>query len=105
MLLVLRLLAILVGGYTAYRVLDGTVTNPVLKVPELAVGAALILSALLPRGVAPGALSAASAYALGVFSLILSGYLVPGKPVEPLLIAAMAVNLTTMLLLLPRQHH
>ena len=105
MLLVLRLLALTVGGYTAYRVLNGAVSNPVLKVPELAAGALLVLAALMPRGAAPGALTAASAYALGVFSLVLSGYLVPGRPVDPLLIGMMAANLTTVLLLLPRGGH
>ena len=73
MLLVLRLLALTVGIATAYRVLDGTMNNAIFKVPELAVGAVLILSALLPKGAAPGALSAASAYALGVFSIVLAG--------------------------------
>ena len=105
MLWVLRLLSLIVGAATAWRVLDGTVAAGIYKVPELAVGAALIISALLPRGVAPGAMTAASAYALGVFSIVLSGFLVPGRPVDPLLIAAMAVNLTTILLLIPRDGH
>jgi hypothetical protein len=105
MLLVLRLFALTVGISTAWRVLDGTMITGIFKVPELAVGAALVLSALMPRAVAPGALTAASAYALGVFSILLSSYLVPGKPVDPMLIAAMAINLTTILLLLPRGSH
>jgi len=102
MLLVLRLLALTVGIATGYRVLDGTMHDPIFKVPELAVAAALIGSSLLPRGAAPNALTAASAYALGVFSILLAGYLVPGRPVDPMLMAAMAINLCTILLLLPR---
>jgi peptidoglycan/LPS O-acetylase OafA/YrhL len=105
MLLVLRLLALTVGIATGYRVLNGSMNNPVFKVPELAVGGALILAALLPKSAAPSALTAASAYALGVFSIVLSGYLVPGRPVDPLLMAAMAINLATILLLLPRGGH
>ena len=105
MLQILRLLSILVGGATAWRVLDGTMTAPLFKVPDLVVGAALVIAALLPRAIAPVALVAASAYALGVFSIALANYLVPGRPVEPLLIAAMAVNLSTLLLLFPRESH
>lgn len=102
MLLVLRLLALTVGLGTAWRVLEGTVTNPVIRGPELAVGAALVLSAVLPRNAAGNALIAANSFALGVFSLVLSGYLVPGRPVEALLIAAMAVNLASVMLLVAR---
>lgn len=105
MLWVLRLLALAVGAFTAYRVLGGQVAASVFKVPELAAGAALIISALLPRHTAPGAMTAASAYSLGVFSIVLSSYLTPGRPVDPLLIAMMAVNLTTVLLLMPRGGH
>ncbi len=105
MLLILRLLAFAVGGVTAYRVLDGSMTNPTFKVPELAVGGTLILAALLPRGAAPSGLTAASGYALGVFSIALAGYLVPGRPVDPLLIAAMAINLVTIAMLFPRGDH
>lgn len=107
MLLILRLLAFAVGGVTAYRVLDGSMTNATFKVPELAVGAALVIAALLPKPVGPTALIAASAYALGVFSIALAGYLVPGRPVDPLLIAAMAINLVTIAMLAPRSsdHH
>jgi peptidoglycan/LPS O-acetylase OafA/YrhL len=105
MLFVLRLLALTVGIATAYRVLSGTMNNPVFLVPELAVGAALVIAAALPKGAAPGALTAASAYALGVFSIVLAGYLVPHRPVDPLLMAAMAINLATILLLLPRGAH
>jgi peptidoglycan/LPS O-acetylase OafA/YrhL len=105
MLLLLRLLSILVGAATAWRVLDGQMTQPLFKVADLAVGAALVIAALMPKGVAPTALVAASAYALGVFSIALAGYLVPGHPADPLLMAAMAVNLTTILLLFPRGGH
>lgn len=107
MFLVLRLLALLVGTATAYRVLDGTMANKLFQVPDLAVGAALVIAALLPRPAAVPALIAASAYALGVFSVALADYLVPGRPVSPLLIAGMAVNFATILLLLPRpgSHH
>lgn len=105
MLLILRILSFTVGAATAWRVLDGQMTSPLFKVAELALGAALVIAALMPRAIAPTALIAASAYALGVFSIALAGYLVPGKPVDPLLMAAMAVNLTTVLLLFPRGSH
>ena len=105
MLIILRLLSFTVGAAAAWRVLDGQMTAPLFKVADLAVGAVLVIAALMPRGIAPTALIAASAYALGVFSIALAGYLVPGKPVDPLLMAAMAVNLTTILLLFPRGSH
>lgn len=105
MLLVLRILSLVVGGASAWFVLNGAMTAPLFKVADLAVGAALVIAALMPRNIAPTALVAASAYALGVFSIALAGYLVPGKPVDPKLIAAMAVNLTTLLLLFPRGGH
>jgi hypothetical protein len=107
MLLVLRLLAILVGAATAWRVLDGSMTDAIFKVPDLVLGGVLVIAALLPRSAAPSALLAASAYALGVFSVALATYMVPGRPVEPLLLAGMAVNLATILLLMPKPgaHH
>lgn len=105
MLILLRILSFTVGAATAWRVLEGQMTAPLFKVAELAVGAALVIAALMPRSVAPTALIASNAYALGVFSVALAAYLVPGKPVEPLLMAAMAVNLTTILLLFPRGGH
>jgi hypothetical protein len=107
MLILLRLLSILVGAATAWRVLDGTMTMPLFKVADLAVGAALVIAGLMPKGAAQHALVAANAYALGVFSIALASYLVPGRPADPLLMAAMAVNLTTILLLFPRGggHH
>ena len=105
MLILLRILSFTVGAATAWRVLDGTMTAPLFKVADLVVGAALVIAALMPKAVAPIALVTASAYALGVFSIALAGYLVPGRPVEPLLMAAMAVNLTTLLLLFPRGGH
>lgn len=105
MLLLLRILSLVVGAATAWRVLDGTMTAPLFKAADLAVGAALVIAALMPRAVAPMALVTANAYALGVFSVALAGYLVPGRPVDPLLMAAMAVNLTTVLLLFPRGSH
>jgi hypothetical protein len=105
MLILLRILSFTVGAATAWRVLDGQMTASLFKAAELAVGAALVIAALMPKAIAPTALIAASAYALGVFSIALAGYLVPGKPVDPLLMAAMAVNLTTILLLFPRGAH
>ena len=105
MLILLRILSLAVGAATAWRVLDGTMTAPLFKVADIAVGAALVIAALMPRAIAPTALVAASAYALGVFSIALASYLVPGKAVDPLLMAAMAVNLTTLLLLFPRGSH
>lgn len=107
MLILLRLLSIVVGAATAWRVLDGTMTMPLFKVANLAVGAVLVLAALAPKSIAPSAMATASAYALGVFSIALASYLVPGRPADPLLLAAMAVNLTTILLLFPRGggHH
>jgi len=105
MLLILRILSLTVGAATAWRVLDGTMTAPLFKFAELALGAALVIAALMPRKVAPTALIAASAYALGVFSVSLASHLAPGHAMEPLLIAAMAVNLTTILLLFPRGRH
>ncbi len=105
MLILLRILAFTVGAATAWRVLDGQMTAPLFKVADLAVGAVLVIAALLPKAIAPTALIGASAYALGVFSIALAGYLVPGRPVDPLLMAAMAVNLTTILLLFPRGGH
>ena len=105
MLILLRILAFTVGAATAWRVLDGQMTSPLFKVADLAVGAALVIAALMPKAIAPTALIGASAYALGVFSIALANYLVPGRPVDPLLMAAMAVNLTTILLLFPRGGH
>jgi hypothetical protein len=105
MLLVLRILALIVGIATAWRVLDGSMTNDLFKVPDLALGAALVIAALLPKAAAAPALIGASGYALGVFSIALADYLVPGRPVNPVLIAGMAVNLATILLLLPRPAH
>ncbi|MDF7773700.1 hypothetical protein P1X14_00445 [Sphingomonas sp. AOB5] len=105
MLLVLRLLSILVGAGTAWQVLSGTMTAPLFKVADLALGAALVIAALMPRAIAPTALIAANAYALGVFSIALASYLVPGRPVAPLLIGCMAINLTAILLLFPRGGH
>jgi len=107
MLILLRLLSILVGAGTAWRVLEGVMTAPLFKTADLVVGGVLIVAALMPRPIAPVAMIAANAYALGVFSVALASYLVPGRPVDPLLIAALAVNLTTILLLFPRGggHH
>jgi hypothetical protein len=105
MLLALRILSIAVGAGTAWRVIDGTMTAPLFKIAELFLGAVLVIAALLPRPVAPTAMIAAHAYALGVFSIALAGYLVPGRPVDPLLMAAMAVNLSAVLLLFPRGGH
>lgn len=107
LLLVLRALAILIGGFTAWQVLNGSMTSKLFQVPDLAVGAALVIAALLPRGVAGAALIAANAFALGVFAVALADYLVPGRPVNPLLIAGMAVNFASVLLLMPRSggHH
>lgn len=107
MLLLLRLLSILVGAATAWQVLEGRMTQPLFKVADLAVGAALVIAGLMPKSVAPTALITANAYALGVFSIALASYLVPGRPVDPLLMAAMAVNLATVLLLFPKggSHH
>lgn len=102
MLPMLRLLSLVVGGFTAWRVLGGQMTSTLFKVPDLAVGAVMVLAALIPNKGAAPALVAANAYAFGVFSVALAGYLVPSKPVEPLLIAGMAVNLVVILLLLPR---
>lgn len=108
LLIMLRLLSLVVGAATAWRVLDGTMTSALFRVPDLAVGAVLVLAALLPRGAAVPALIGANGYALGVFSVALADYLVPGRPVQPLLIAGMAVNLAVILLLLPKPssgHH
>lgn len=105
LLIVLRLLAILIGGFTAWRVLDGSMTSRLFQAPDLAVGAALIIAALLPRSVAGAALIGANGFALGVFAVALADYLVPGRPVNPLLIAGMAVNLASVLLLMPRGSH
>jgi len=102
MLLLLRLLSILVGAGAAWKVLDGTMTMPLFKVADLAAGAVLVIAGLMPKPVAPTALIAANAYALGVFSIALASYLVPGRPADPLVMAAMAVNLTAILLLFPR---
>ncbi len=104
LLLVLRLLSLVVGGVTAWRVLDGTMTSALFKVPDLAVGAVLVLAALLPRPAAGPALIGANAYALGVFSIALAEYLVPGRPVQPLLIAGMAANLVAVVLLLSQSN-
>lgn len=107
LLIFLRILSFTVGAATAWQVLNGTMTAPLFKVADIAVGVALVIAALMPKAIAPAALIAASAYALGVFSIALASYLVPGRPVDPLLMAAMAVNLTTLLLLFPRGggHH
>ena len=107
LMIALRLTALLIGGFTAFRVLDGTMTNKLFVVPDLALGAALIVAALLPKGVAGAALIAANAFALGVFAVALADYLVPGRPVNPILIAGMAANLAAILLLMPRGggHH
>ncbi|MBO9714472.1 hypothetical protein [Sphingomonas sp.] len=102
MLWVLRLLTLVVGVGTGWRLLDGVAHSPVLKWPEAFAAVALVVSAMLPRGTANGALIASNSFALGVFSLVLSGYLVPGRPVDPLLIAAMALNLASVLLLISR---
>jgi len=102
MLLTLRLLSLIVGGFTAWRVLDGHMVSTLFKVPDLAVGAAMVLAALIPSRGATAALVAANAYAFGVFSVALASYLVPSRPVEPLLIAGMAVNLVVILLLFPK---
>jgi hypothetical protein len=105
MLWILRLLSITVGAATAWRVLDGSMTQSLFKVPVLVAGAVLVITALLPRATASVAMVASSAYALGVFSILLASYMVPGRPVDPLLMAAMAVNLTTAALLFPRGEH
>lgn len=107
MLQLLRLLSVLLGAGIAWKVLDGTMTMPLFKVADLAAGAALVIAGLMPKPTTSTALIAANAYALGVFSIALASYLVPGRPADPLVIAAMAVNLTTILLLFPRGsgHH
>jgi hypothetical protein len=56
----------------------------------------------MPRGIVASAMVTASALALGVFLVALMSYVGPGRPVNLQLIAAMAVNLATILLLHPR---
>jgi len=48
MLILLRILSLAVGAATAWRVLDGTMTAPLFKVADIAVGAALVIAALMP---------------------------------------------------------
>lgn len=102
MLILIRILSVLVGAGTAWRVYEGTLAQPLFKIAYIVVAAVLVIAALLPRTSAASVMLAANAYALGVFSIGLASYLVPGRPVDPLLIAAMAVNLAAILLLMPR---
>lgn len=102
MLQVLRVLVVAVGAATAYRVLNGEMTNKLFQVPDLIAGAALVIAAILPKSTAVPSLIAASGYALGVFSVALAFYLTPGKPVDLLLVAGILVTASTILLLLSR---
>ena len=102
MLQVLRVLVVAIGAATVYRVLDGEMTNRLFLVPNLIAGAALVIAAILPKGAAVPSLIAASGYALGVFSVALTFYLTPGKPVDLLLVAGILVTASTILLLLSR---
>ncbi|MCW3845910.1 hypothetical protein OF829_01560 [Sphingomonas sp. LB-2] len=99
MLPILRLLAAAVGVIIAYRVLNGTMTNSLFKVPDLIAGGALVIAAVFPKGLANSALVIASTYALGVCSVALSGYLSAGRPADPLLMATMGINILTILML------
>lgn len=101
MLLLLRILSIAAGTGTLLNVLGGRMTNPLFIVADLVAGAALVIAALLPRPSVAPALVAAHGYALGVFSVALADYIVPGRPVNPLLVLVMAVNLGTIVALLP----
>ena len=102
MLLALRLLSLIVGGFTAWRLYDGHLGHLLYRLPELVAGVAMLLAALIPSRSAVPALVTAHAYAFGVFSVALAASLVPGRPVQPLLIAGMAVNLVVILLLFPK---
>lgn len=93
MLLVLRLLALAVGVGTAFFVLNGRMSNPLFQVADLVVGALLATAALAPLRIASGALMLAASYALGVFTVALADYVVPGRPINPLLILSMAIML------------
>jgi peptidoglycan/LPS O-acetylase OafA/YrhL len=104
MLSLLRLLTAVIGAATVIYVLNGTMKDEMFRVPDLIVGGAMIVAALLPRGIAASAMVTASALALGVFLVALMAYVGPGKPVDLKLVAAMAVNLATILLLHPRGH-
>ncbi|RYY29039.1 MAG: hypothetical protein EOP62_01620 [Sphingomonadales bacterium] len=105
MLSLLRLLTVVIGAATVYYVLNGTMKDEMFRIPHLIAGGAMVLAALTPRGIAASAMTTAGALALGVFLVALMTYVGPGKPVDLKLIAAMAVNLTTILLLHPRGGH
>ena len=108
MLSLLRLLTAVIGGATVYYVLNGTMKDEMFRIPDLVAGGAMVLAALVPgRALAASAMTPASALALGVFLVALMAYVGPGKPVDLKLIAALAVNLATILLLHPRGdgHH
>ncbi|MBQ1500187.1 MAG: hypothetical protein IIZ38_17915 [Sphingomonas sp.] len=105
MLLMLRLLSLVVGGFTVWRVLYGQMPSPLFKGPCIAVGAWMVLSALLPGKNAAWIMSSANSCALGVYLVALAGYLGPSKPVEPLLVAGMVANLMVILLLRSKLGH
>lgn len=104
MLSLLRLLTAVIGAATIYYVLNGTMKDEMFRVPDLIAGGAMVLAALMPRGIAASAMTTANALALGVFLVALMAYVGPGKPVDLKLVAALAVNLATILLLHPRGH-
>jgi len=107
MLSLLRLLTAVIGAATIYYVLNGTMQDEMFRIPDLIAGGAMVLAALVPGHNAASAMTTASALALGVFLVALMTYVGPGRAVDLKLIAAMAVNLATILLLHPRGdgHH
>jgi peptidoglycan/LPS O-acetylase OafA/YrhL len=107
MLSLLRLLTAVIGAATIYYVLNGTMKDEMFRIPDLVAGGAMVIAALIPGRIAASAMTTASALALGVFLVALMAYIGPGKPVDLKLVAAMAVNLATILLLHPRGdgHH
>lgn len=102
MLLILRILTILLGAGLGYYVYLGTMPGEIFRLPGFIAAGALAFAALMPRGISPSAMLTAHGLSLGICLVALMAYVGPSKAVDLRLIAAMAVNLTTILLLHPR---
>ena len=95
MIRILRILNLLVGLVLALSVVTGVMDIALFVVPDLLLAGFLVAASFVPARWFPLAMTAASGFASGVFTVAVARYILDGEAVNPPLLVMLAVVATT----------
>ena len=97
---ILRILNLLVGLVLALSVVTGVMDIALFVVPDLLLAGFLVAASIIPARWFPLAMTAASGFASGVFTVAVTRYVLDGQAVNPPLVIMLGIVATTAVILI-----